>query len=49
MKVMIGSIIIVILICIGIWLMLAPSFKKVGETAEKIKSKFEEDENGGKK
>ena len=46
MKVIIGSIIIVLLICFGIWLMFSPSFSKVGDTAQKLKHKMEEDEDG---
>lgn len=46
MKVFIGSIIVVILLCFGIWLILSPSFKSVGETAHKLKAKIEEDDNG---
>lgn len=46
MKVFIGSIIVILLICFGIWLILSPSFSKVGNTAQKLKEKLEEDENG---
>lgn len=46
MKVIIGSIIIVLLIGFGIWLILSPSFSKVGDTAQKLKQKMEEDEDG---
>ncbi|WP_019242183.1 MULTISPECIES: hypothetical protein [Bacillus] len=46
MKVIIGSIIVVIFICIGVWLILSPSFKSVGDTAYKLKKKIEEDDNG---
>ncbi|WP_191991997.1 hypothetical protein [Bacillus aerolatus] len=46
MKVFIGSVIIILIICFGIWLMLSPSFKKVGDAAHKLKDKLEEDENG---
>lgn len=46
MKVYIGSIIVVIIILFGVWLMLSPSFKKVGDTASKIKGNIEEEENG---
>jgi hypothetical protein len=49
MKVFVGSLLVVILICVGIWLMLSPSFKKVGDTAHKLKQKLEEDENGDSK
>ena len=45
MKVFIGSVIVLLLIGAGIWLMLSPSFKKVGETASKVKENFKEDEN----
>ncbi|MFL0363496.1 hypothetical protein [Bacillus sp. PK3_68] len=46
MKVVIGSVIIILIICFGIWLMLSPSFKKVGDTAHRLKEKLGEDENG---
>ncbi|WP_199880781.1 hypothetical protein [Bacillus massiliglaciei] len=48
MKVIIGSVLVILLICIGIWLILSPSFKKVGEKAFELKQKFEEetDEEG---
>ncbi|WP_197076560.1 hypothetical protein [Domibacillus indicus] len=46
MKVFIGSVIVLILIGAGIWLMLSPSFKKVGEAASRVKENFKEDENG---
>ncbi|WP_180954608.1 hypothetical protein [Bacillus sp. V5-8f] len=46
MKVFVGSIIVVILLCIGIWLLLSPSFKKVGDTARKVKKKLREDKDG---
>ncbi len=46
MKVIIGSVIVILLLGFGIWLMLSPSFEKIGETAEKMKGKLEEDKNG---
>ncbi|WP_197090935.1 hypothetical protein [Bacillus sp. FJAT-27231] len=49
MKVFIGSVIIILIICFGIWLMLSPSFKKVGDTAHRLKEKLGEDENGTNK
>ena len=49
MKVIIGSIIVVSLICFGIWLILSPSFSKVGDTAHKLKEKMEEDDEDGKR
>ncbi|WP_169829339.1 hypothetical protein [Domibacillus antri] len=47
MKVFIGSIFVILLIGAGIWLMLSPSFKKVGETASKVKEKLKEDHQDG--
>lgn len=49
MKVFIGSVIIVLIICFGIWLMLSPSFKKVGDTAHRLGEKLKEDEDGTSK
>ncbi|WP_203363553.1 hypothetical protein [Bacillus sp. REN10] len=49
MKVFIGSIIVILLLGFGVWLMLSPSFKRVGDTAYKLKEKLEEDENGERK
>lgn len=46
MKVFIGSVIVLLLIGAGIWLMLSPSFKKVGETASKVKENFKEEKDG---
>lgn len=46
MKVFIGSVIVLLLIGAGIWLLLSPSFKKVGETASKVKENFKEEDNG---
>lgn len=46
MKVFIGSVIIILIIGFGVWLMLSPSFKRVGDTAHRLKEKLEEDENG---
>lgn len=46
MKVFIGSVVVLLIIGVGIWLMLSPSFKKVGETASKVKEQFKEEENG---
>lgn len=36
MKVMIGSIILLVIIGFGLWLMLSPIFKQVGSGAQKI-------------
>ena len=47
MKILIGSIIVVFLILIGIWLILSPTFKLVGSKAQKIKRKLEEDDANG--
>ncbi|WP_187119435.1 hypothetical protein [Bacillus testis] len=46
MKVWIGSVIVILLIAAGVWVMLSPSFTKIGETAEKLKGKAEEEEDG---
>ncbi|MCI2253065.1 hypothetical protein RG959_05625 [Domibacillus sp. 8LH] len=46
MKVFIGSIIVLLLIGAGIWLMLSPMFNKVGETADKVKNRLKEEEHG---
>ncbi|WP_170941864.1 hypothetical protein [Bacillus sp. FJAT-42315] len=46
MKVFIGSIIVILLLGFGVWLMLSPSFKRVGDTAYKLKKKLKEDDNG---
>ncbi|WP_257351215.1 hypothetical protein [Pseudalkalibacillus decolorationis] len=46
MKVFIGSVIIVILLGIGLWLLLSPTYKKVGSTAKKYKKFWGETENG---
>ncbi|MEH6945385.1 hypothetical protein [Bacillus sp. JJ722] len=50
MKVVIGSIIVIFLLGIGIWLIVSPSFKHVGDTAYKMKKKLkEEDDDNGKR
>lgn len=50
MKVIIGSIIVIFLLGIGIWLIMSPSFKHVGDTAYKLKEKLkEEEEDDGKR
>ncbi|MGP4079623.1 hypothetical protein ACTWQL_06860 [Pseudalkalibacillus sp. R45] len=46
MKVFIGSVIIVILLCIGLWLLLSPTYTKVGKAAKKYKNFWGEKENG---
>ncbi|AKQ73187.1 hypothetical protein SFC27_02500 [Bacillus licheniformis] len=45
MKVMIGSIILLLIIGFGVWLMLSPLFKKVGSGATKIKKTLEDDKD----
>ncbi len=45
MKVFVGSVIIILLIGFGIWLMLSPSFKRVGDKAYRLKEKIKEDDN----
>ena len=49
MKVFIGSIIVVIFLIIGFWLLMSPTFKLVGSKAEKIKNKLEEEINRGER
>ena len=47
MKVFIGSVIVVVLLLIGFWLLMSPTFSLVGSKAEKVKNKIEgETENG---
>ncbi|MGC4376389.1 hypothetical protein WD019_05525 [Fictibacillus sp. Mic-4] len=48
MKVFIGSLLVVGLIGFGVWLILFPSFKKIGGAAEKIKNFLGDDEDRGK-
>jgi hypothetical protein len=48
MKVFIGSIIVLVLLCIGLWLLLSPSFKKVGKAAKKYENFWGETENGNR-
>ncbi|WP_173719817.1 hypothetical protein [Bacillus massilinigeriensis] len=50
MKVFIGSLFVIALIGFGVWLVLSPSFKKVGDSAKKVKDYLdnEEDNNGTK-
>lgn len=43
MKVMIGSVILLMIIGFGVWLMLSPLFKKIGSGAGKIKKTLEDD------
>ncbi|GIN25435.1 hypothetical protein NSQ93_22070 [Bacillus sp. FSL W8-0445] len=45
MKVVIGSLIILFIFAFGVWLMLSPTFGKVGKQATKIKKIMEEDKN----
>ncbi|WP_167374920.1 hypothetical protein [Gottfriedia luciferensis] len=49
MKVMIGSILIIFLFLFGLWLMLSPSFEKIGEKSVKVKNilKDEEEKKNG--
>ncbi|MCK6256211.1 hypothetical protein LCY76_06300 [Fictibacillus sp. KIGAM418] len=49
MKVLIGSILIVLVLCFGVWLILSPSFKKVGDKATKFKEKLQEEQDGEEK
>lgn len=49
MKVIIGSIIVIILLGIGIWLMMSPSFQQIGDTVYKLKKKLKEDEDDGER
>lgn len=49
MKVFIGSVIVVILLLIGVWLLMSPTFSLVGSKAEKIKKKLEGETNRGKR
>lgn len=46
MKVWIGSVLVVLVLCFGVWLMLSPSFKKVGDSASKLKEKMQEEQDG---
>ncbi|MBT2575183.1 hypothetical protein J7E26_14705 [Bacillus sp. ISL-51] len=45
MKVIIGSIILLVIIGFGLWLMLSPIFKQVGSGAKKFKKSWEEDQH----
>ncbi|MDN4074217.1 MULTISPECIES: hypothetical protein [Fictibacillus] len=46
MKVWLGSMLLVLVLCFGVWLILSPSFKKVGVTATKLKEKLQEEQDG---
>ena len=46
MMVFIGSVLVLLLIGVGIWLVLSPSFKKVGEAASKVKGNLKEGQDG---
>ncbi|MGN1400636.1 MAG: hypothetical protein ACI4XL_03965 [Bacillus sp. (in: firmicutes)] len=46
MKVWIGSIIVVVLLIIGLWLLLSPSFSNIGGAAQKMKEKIKGEEHG---
>ncbi|MDQ0214640.1 putative RDD family membrane protein YckC [Oikeobacillus pervagus] len=48
MKIWIGSVLVIALLGVGFWLLLSPSFKKVGDTAQKVKKYIEEDDDGSK-
>lgn len=45
MKVVIGSLFVIALLGFGIWLVLSPTFKKVGDSAKKIKDYLEDEED----
>ncbi|WP_180233006.1 hypothetical protein [Bacillus sp. AFS055030] len=49
MKVLVGSILIILLLLCGIWLLLSPTFEKIGEKSAKVKNilKDKEDKNNG--
>ncbi|AEB23809.1 hypothetical protein QRX25_08735 [Bacillus sp. L381] len=49
MKVMIGSIILLVIIGFGLWLMLSPIFKQVGSKAKKFKKSWEEEDQHERK
>jgi hypothetical protein len=48
MKVFIGSIIVVGLLCVGIWLLLSPTYKKVGNAAKKYNKFWEDEKHNGR-
>ncbi|MDA1475241.1 hypothetical protein [Bacillus changyiensis] len=45
MKVMIGSVILLLMIGFGVWLILSPLFEKIGNGARKIKKTLEDDQD----
>ena len=45
MKVMIGSIVVVGLLVTGLWLILSPTFSKVGDAAQKVSKGLKGGEN----
>ncbi|WP_176547254.1 hypothetical protein [Bacillus sp. AFS053548] len=49
MKVLVGSILIILLFLFGVWLLLSPTFVKIGEKSAKVKNilKDKEDKNNG--
>jgi len=49
LKVLLGSILIILLLLFGIWLIISPGFEKIGEKSSKIKNilKDEEKKNNG--
>ncbi|MEH6939600.1 hypothetical protein V7056_17385 [Bacillus sp. JJ664] len=44
MKVIIGSILIILLFLLGIWLILSPTFQKIGEKSAKVKNILKDEE-----
>lgn len=49
MKIFIGSLFVIALMGVGIWLVLSPSFKKVGDSAKKVKEYLDEEDKDGTK
>jgi hypothetical protein len=49
MKVFIGSILVIILIGIGVWFMLSPTYKKVGGAAKKYNDYLKGEDKNGKR
>lgn len=45
MKVVIGSVLVVIMLVFGLWLSLSPSFKRVGKKTTDFKNKVFNDDN----
>ncbi|WP_179865468.1 MULTISPECIES: hypothetical protein [unclassified Bacillus (in: firmicutes)] len=44
MKVILGSIIIILLLLFGLWLLLSPTFEKIGDKTVKVKNILKEKE-----